>query len=514
MNTDYEAYTMSEIQRLKQLGHECFEQSKYDDAIVHFTSCLTLSPNREDILSSRAEAYLSNEQYQAALKDSELVLSRNSFNGRASFQYAKALYGLERYETAIGFLQNVIRTKEAFRKGSFRTVLVDCKTRLLEQREAKYDWAEVEYCSLNGVENRVANYSGPIISKFSHGKGRGLFATEDIGNGQVIMVSKAFVSVYFKAPEAIAKSTRSSFDKKHFDEQSGHYMLSAIKRVLKRRPEDIYMFYCLDAGPELGYIDRERAKMTDWDEIRARQIVKINSINCCDGSFLHIKPSLINHNCIDWNCSLTSYGNLVVIRAKRLIKQDEEILISYLAGRISLETRSDDFRTRGFTCTCRLCEVEKNEDRKVVEKRYTIINGLFMGEYGTKNPRIMKSILSEITQLTRSSPFQLYYLSTPLIYYARCLELKKTCDDSNGIYDRILHYARKGNSSLLHIDGKSLAKFVAFCYLHGCKTNHRKWLPLYKELYTTEMNHIFKDVDPAFENDLNSAPPFCFTSNY
>ena len=164
--------------------------------------------------------------------------------------------------------------------------------------------------------------------KPSEGKGDGVFATEDIQPGTVLMVS----------PEDMV------LQKPYSDED--------VRAAFEHLDETEQQLY-------LDLSEGENAYETKLRRIFAANAFSNNMYAC-----MHLWPAKINHSCSpnasvvrDSNAALP--GSCVEVIAEKRIANGEEILISYnyhLETMTARQRRAQLLRSHGFRCLCSTCE--------------------------------------------------------------------------------------------------------------------------------------------------------------
>ncbi|TNV82311.1 hypothetical protein FGO68_gene12871 [Halteria grandinella] len=152
--------------------------------------------------------------------------------------------------------------------------------------------------------------------------------------------------------------------------------------------------------------------------------------------------SFMNHSCNE-NTSRFSLGNYIFIRARRQIKQGEEITTVYLSPEVDYEDRQKDLmQTYGFQCTCVNCEGEKNLPptdkrllREITESFKTTMSNPYDKHkvYSKLYKRVQKSLLQHSFFMKEINYLQKQLLS----FYASTLDEAAFLEVWNEYKDRI-----------------------------------------------------------------------------
>lgn len=205
------------------------------------------------LLLNRCHARVSSEHFDSALEDAKAVLRLSASNEKALFRTAKALYGLRRYKESADRLATLVKlypkNQVACRD------LQRCFARLREEG-GHFDFAAMldEAISKSPKPDMDrADYTGNIevrpCAVRSHG--RGVFSTKSITAGELILVEKAFCSVFPNECDSQGK----------YDELTGMWGNKSVRKLraeiatstfikLHRNPSLLPAFADLYPGPE------------------------------------------------------------------------------------------------------------------------------------------------------------------------------------------------------------------------------------------------------------------------
>jgi hypothetical protein len=189
--------------------------------------------------------------------------------------------------------------------------------------------------------------------------------TSNVKEGTLLLVSKAL---------AVSSTDRESSMPLVHDE-SRHLILSKgecrliteVIRTIRMNPQrtsELYQLYAGDYPPVIlpnGIVDPGRInEIVSLNSFGAQNDfdvgVDVENDNKSVFSGLWILPSFINHRCSE-NAIRLFYGDLMMLRALRDLREGEEILINYVGDRLDkIERLKEKWKIH---CDCELCQEEK-----------------------------------------------------------------------------------------------------------------------------------------------------------
>ncbi len=87
-------------------------------------------------------------------------------------------------------------------------------------------------------------------------------------------------------------------------------------------------------------------------------------------------PSYFNHSCVP-NTVRFFFGDTMLIYARTNISKDEEITTSYFSNQLEYKDRQDlSAEFYNFNCSCKLCELEDKEPKKIAKLRQGLLKKL------------------------------------------------------------------------------------------------------------------------------------------
>lgn len=378
----------------KVSGNEHFVQKRFHNAIEAYTSGIDNEKGcgkiKLELLANRSAAYLALHKHTKSLEDAESVLTVDKNHIKCIYRKTKCLHGLAQYSDALQFLRS--KSQDALPK-QHQTIISDLivKTNslIVQSQTGEYPWMEI----FQNKFDELAEFVGPVLVKNTLTKGRGLFATDAIKAGQLLLASKAFAYVVDDSTNFLFNlNIDEASGRKSLNDRSQTQLVSEIVHILKENPEKMEGLYKLYAGPEFSCSRNEpfESHGRDIDMKRIKAICSYNQFG--NGNFfipgkerdcgVWLSPSFINHSCVDANCTWYYRKDFLFVFAFHDIAEGEEILISYV---LPLENKLKDMlQHQGFVCQCRLCIRNSLDDVTIQNKRSKLISSLdeILTKYG------------------------------------------------------------------------------------------------------------------------------------
>ncbi|KAF2848569.1 SET domain-containing protein [Plenodomus tracheiphilus IPT5] len=335
-----------------------------------------------DIFRNRAYVNLLLETYDEAITDARASLTgredprSKELDSKAHYRAGCAAYNLGHYEQAKQFFEGQQKLSPGDKDAKKESKRIE--KRLAESERGSYDLLKIR-SSLSPRNPRVdaATFTSNTEIKDSPGRGRGLFATRDIGVGEIVMGEKPLCVVWGHESEAFTAMTYDLRDDKIRFSPVG--LTKAIVQRLHSNPSQIEAVMDLYGdwqGDEKGIEQSEEGPAVDV--FRVHDIMSRNAFHPGNqfgndtarnpSTGLWVYAAYINHSCIA-NAKKEYFGDLMLIRATRPIKKGEEIFHSYQDS-LDYEARQTALMTTwGFECNCELCTAEKADGKQVRDKR-------------------------------------------------------------------------------------------------------------------------------------------------
>ncbi|GJC85421.1 histone-lysine N-methyltransferase SMYD3 [Colletotrichum liriopes] len=334
-----------------------------------------------DLSRNRAYVNLLLNRLDEAVFDAKAALSCQNDNqsskdldAKAYFRAGCAAYQQGEYKEARSFFEEQRRLRPDDKSSSVQLERVS--SRIREKETGVYNLRRMK-AGLSQISQLVdaANFTRKTEVKDSKGRGRGLFATEDIPAGEIVICEKAFTiestpntAITYDARDGMIRVSpiglTASITQKLLDNPS------QIDKVM-----DLYGDYQGDGGVKVSRTDEGPIV----DVFRVHDIVSRNAFGVChqqgnDGTNSKTRTGLwvwaayINHSCVP-NTEKENIGDIMILRAARPIATGEEILISYAESSDYDERQAALMTTWGFECGCALCTAEKADGSMTRKKR-------------------------------------------------------------------------------------------------------------------------------------------------
>ncbi|KAG8910818.1 hypothetical protein FRC00_007486 [Tulasnella sp. 408] len=442
----------------KALGNKYFQSKWFTSAAIAYSTGLKQTPSSQVLRLNRAMTYLKLGHAGAALSDCNHALGQkdlpSSLRLKALYRKAQALYGLGHWKEAEMAFET---TSSEFpsETGTCRPWVEKSRKRRQESETGSYNWVEMYTASLSKARRLdVADYKGDIevVALPTRGGGRGVVVTEDVIAGQLLLVSKAFVSAFpddYDPPEILIIQNLITMNGQC---GCGASLGTKVAERIAGDPGCARLVYDLYAGPSLSpppatYV-LERAPAsgvenfldfgTPVDIARIEGVLSFNAFSPAglprplesekesdSPSALFLLPSLFNHSC-NPNAAWACFGDVMAIRAMRDIPKGSEVFISYRAGDGSFLKREETLRHYFDKCTCDLCTLDRADGEAAYKKRKTLEDKLSSWDTSAKARRGIQNL--EQTYKKKRS----YHDSTMTSAYFHLAQVQKKEGDVMG----------------------------------------------------------------------------------
>ncbi|KAL2642480.1 hypothetical protein R1flu_010067 [Riccia fluitans] len=321
--------------------------------------------------SSRAQLMLAARMWDEVLIDTEKALKLDPRHAKSLLSRGKALHSLQEYKQACtAFSAALSRNHNNIQ---IAASLHESMKSHHQSLSGEYDISQ--FLLLGHPPPECSDYVGPVEIRETPHAGRGLFVTERVDAGCLLLVSNAL---------AIASTTASNTAADLCVKLAGNLLnlAKASKRVQ-------YQLYYLTSGkpelenpgiPEINLFrpssswSPDPKKNVDLSFIDVVKKVTFNTFDAsravCDGlkieakgdtcstisSGMWVLPSFLNHSCVP-NTGITFVGRAMFLRASRDLEAGEELTTSYTA--CSNPNRKKSIKKWHFECTCERCQQDQ-----------------------------------------------------------------------------------------------------------------------------------------------------------
>ncbi|TCD60099.1 hypothetical protein EIP91_010718 [Steccherinum ochraceum] len=350
----------------KNLGVSSFKQQRWLCAAVAFSKGLELEPMNSLLLLNRSETYLRLLWYNSALRDAEIVLGMKL---KDPILQRKALVRATRAHYYSGRYTDVTRLAHEHPLISDLTAYATkAAQRMREQTLGSYDWQVIHEVEENpGSRVDIAPYKGPVEVKTPDGgrRLRGLFVTQDVKAGELLLVSKAIASCYYS--EVAVSHSQDSFEIRDLADQvvQRSWDDSNVACVIATLYAGDYFHSASYPPPPAPHLPASPTQSSaNIDTARIEAVCAKNSFGVektpmrIAGAVLHELPSFCNHACLP-TADFYILGDVMIVRARIAMKAGDEVTLAYIdplkTGRSAELTKRD----WDFICGCELCQADR-----------------------------------------------------------------------------------------------------------------------------------------------------------
>ncbi|CDW83307.1 UNKNOWN [Stylonychia lemnae] len=307
----------------------------------------------------KSQGYINTQQYEKAVIDSNKCLEIDPESMKNLFRKAKALSQLGQEQESLQILSNLNPTLHNEEILSF---INDVQERI-QQQKGIFDFGKLlkqsKLCQLK-QDLKIQDYFGPLQLKLNKEQRRGIFASQDIKKGQLIL---AEMPIYHNEIKSITDLQFFIMQNFIYLESPDHVPLirNAQQSMLNKMEEARWLKY-LDIGHnqqqlfDLKRLIKKDRIDNDFEQIGYHQVNKIMQLTKRDCIQVDIQfgqklekdfyplncvwPvfSLINHSC-DRNVQNFQIGLNNFVVATKDIKEGEEILVSLTPRYIPTEEK-------------------------------------------------------------------------------------------------------------------------------------------------------------------------------
>ncbi|OXA44798.1 uncharacterized protein LOC110857668 [Folsomia candida] len=535
--------------KLKNVGNKGFVENRSTDAIRFYDLALEYLPDDGeeitpaettllvDILTNKAAALIKLECFNPALICTEEVLGMDDGHVKAIYRHAKALFGLRLYSACTEFLDEKLNQYPSLGEQSKDLLNLRClslaKSKKILPKLGEPPGIELIRALLRpaprsfkkpqpqkdlpvGMVDRISEFRGPIVLQPSKiGEGDGLFATQDLEPGSILLVCKPFAAVFVTPKEKWTFT---------FNTTPHEYLVGVMANKIWLDPHLGRDLYTLWAGPELKILTDKDSNVTKVDIARIENIYAYNCIEdfevtdpSNEDEFIScgvwIPSSKINHSCVDANvvCRHHDSGMVMMVTTFKKVKKGEEILMSYVDPLLPLCKRNF-MESYGFTCKCRLCKKDRSECPVVIAKRRKLLESLSYNSitrvYTYNHDTLVRDLgtILEVERLRAATPELNYALANSKIFtIAAGVSVEK------GLYTLCFHVLKKIYAVLknvpttyMHID---LMEAILVCCMRMKKEKSEleKWtqeLRKYCCIYAGTLESVRGGFHPSIPEDL------------
>jgi tetratricopeptide (TPR) repeat protein len=327
---------------------------------------------REGVYAKRAGTNLVLGRYDAAREDALRSLTGGKGDWRAWFTAGRAAYGLGEYEVAKRLLEKALQEKPD--AAGVKKELARCSTRLEEEEKGVYDFRKLfESLSPTNVHLDVASFLSNTRVGESATHGQGLFATKDIGAGELIFAEKALVMPNQYEPSRASAALYAMMVRQLYDNPSLSSKILPLHTG--EYPRTNHEGEIIDGIPVVDVFLTESIRQANCFSapLSTLEDTKPTTPGNRMAKGLWTHASYMNHSCVP-NSMRSFLGDLLISRAVRDIKAGEEIFHQYVPVKAIYDVRQAQFKMGwGFLCQCPLCAAEARGSPDALAKRKDLL---------------------------------------------------------------------------------------------------------------------------------------------
>ena len=371
-------------QTLNSTGIKLFEEGRYLEAIVRYTSAIQTRDKVSDYYFNRAMCYFKMEYFEIALADFQKAFSITSNSAKYQYWIALTWSKIGNHKMSLDVLKKIKSIPREFLKHV--DVLKRKENVFVENSDGKFDFRLLRQNVIDSKDNEIGDYIGPIQIQTTPDKGRGIFTTRKVLKGQNLCVVKAigfskshlapcccefcrkFIFEFYSSNDRLDFNLR---EKARKSKLTTVRLISLCDRSINRVSVNLYSGHGSEIASNFDTTKYPLDKLeslslknlsVDFDMLDLASIYGIIPISLCPIFYygLWLLPSFINHSCIP-NVVKLYIGDICIVRAITDIAEGDEIFCSYIPLDTfpTVESRKEFLK---FTCNCKLCKYEKSPD--------------------------------------------------------------------------------------------------------------------------------------------------------
>ncbi|THZ58417.1 SET domain-containing protein [Aureobasidium pullulans] len=330
---------------------------------------------KNDLHRNLSAAALQATQYDLAKTQALLSISSDDdsdlHDDKALLRAGTASYKLGDFCTAKSMFERLLNISPSYEPGI--QMLEHTKDRLTEEKTGQYEFGAMTIAA----KNDFGEY-GSFLRRTEIR--RGLFATEDIRCGEIVLCEKAFTAE--PRPKSGPSKPAEMMDLHNNSKHIGSYaaLFSATVRKIVDNPS---LAHILDLHTDGTRESQKTIPIVDGlpavDVFRVHSLLKRNVFSFGKHAIVNTPPtelnkihetgadavglwyqvSHINHSCIA-NCHRNFIGDMMIVRANFDIPKNTEITLAYIEHSPLPSVQQEEFQMNwGFQCTCNLCISEQ-----------------------------------------------------------------------------------------------------------------------------------------------------------
>ncbi|KAF4452842.1 hypothetical protein F53441_4397 [Fusarium austroafricanum] len=385
-------------------GNGFVEKQQWSAAHRSYTQAIQRAQTTEEeqlASLSRSLANFNLDRPNKALSDAIKGDDPAAPTEQSLFLQARALYNLDKFEECkkkLQILADIFPDNQQVKPEIERV-----EERLLEQKRGNYDFRNMhKQTEATPPLIDCATFSSLVEIRNSPGRGQGLFTTEAVSAGDLILCEKAFAYCFVDGKNVDEFSNiLINMSTKKVMTGGNAYLLSQIVQKLYHNPEYLPVFQDLCHGnyKKPGVTECDGNPVVD--SFMVERIIGLNAFGAPRSSRLYFKERIfsqsvdsapaknedpifetsgiwllaarINHCCIG-NCRRSFIGDMQIIRVTKDMPAGTELLFYYRPPHAleSYPVVQKHFESWEFVCACELCKERSKTTAETWKKRREI----------------------------------------------------------------------------------------------------------------------------------------------
>jgi len=210
-------------EQLKEQGNVLFKEGDFTGALKVYTEAtVTLIDDNQNssskillgiLYANQALCHLKLHDWAGALQACNFALLVDPGNIKAKVRKLQALFELDRYDEFLTLFRGLDNP-------SMLSSLANISSTVIKQRQGVYDLSSIAFDPIKQRQTKVQTYIGPLDMKETAAMGRGLFLTQTVKAGKLLL-----------AEMAVINTSTSSGDVKKGDDEKGSSDCDSLRQV-------------------------------------------------------------------------------------------------------------------------------------------------------------------------------------------------------------------------------------------------------------------------------------------
>ncbi|KAJ5396593.1 TPR domain protein [Penicillium cosmopolitanum] len=401
------------VAQWKAVATELYKTGLYAQAVECYSKALEIPspPGRVQTLRfNRAQALCKLGRSEETLLDLGILTPAMQSYDTALYRKARTFYDLRQYRKSSEVLS--VLCKAYPKNPHANRMFSESIKRLLEEKTGMYSFKEMQTKLLarHIVRLEYATYIGPIEVRPASVTGRGLFSSQDVKAGELLLCEKAMA--YFSEEDAskrmLCRGYRVGLDSAKAMPLARVELVHEMVRELRTKPswmaDFMNMYHDSYKSTVSSFHDDDGGALVDSFLVHKVMVHNMLHSDTCtrdtyvlrsesksvfeeersDFAMAQQPPcgiwrmaSFANHSCL-LNAQHSFIGDMLIMRATMDIAAGTEILIRYRerATDFLKASKWNPFEDRGFACTCDLCQSIDYTDERILKLREAVLRDL------------------------------------------------------------------------------------------------------------------------------------------